>query len=131
MVLLNNFPSQVLSILQHFVTRCGYSHLRLDGKTSEERRVKIVQQFNADPHTFVLLASTRAGGVGLNLTGANVVVIFDPNWNPAHDAQAQDRAYRLGQGRDVSVYRLVTSASIEESMYLRQVYKQVSVCAIL
>ena len=66
----------------------------------------------------------RAGGIGLNLTGANVVVIFDPNWNPTHDLQAQDRAYRLGQQRDVSVYRLISAGSIEENIYLRQVHKQ-------
>ena len=67
----------------------------------------------------------RAGGVGLNLTGANVVIIFDPNWNPVHDLQAQDRAYRLGQVRDVKVYRLICSGTIEENIYLRQIYKQV------
>ena len=61
----------------------------------------------------------------MNLTGANVVVIFDPNWNPTHDLQAQDRAYRLGQQRDVSVYRLISAGSIEENIYLRQVHKQV------
>ena len=72
-----------------------------------------------------LLLFCRAGGVGLNLTGANVVVIFDPNWNPTHDLQAQDRAYRLGQSRDVKVYRLVCSGTIEENIYLRQLYKQV------
>ena len=73
----------------------------------------------------IVLCLFRAGGIGLNLTGANVVVIYDPNWNPTHDLQAQDRAYRLGQLRDVSVYRLVTAGSIEETVYLRQVYKQV------
>ena len=69
----------------------------------------------------------RAGGLGLNLTGANVVVIFDPNWNPTHDLQAQDRAYRIGQHRDVRVLRLISRGSIEENMYLRQLYKQVIV----
>lgn len=63
--------------------------------------------------------------MGLNLTGANVVVIFDPNWNPMYDLQAQDRAYRIGQHRDVRVYRLISTGCIEENMYLRQVYKQV------
>ncbi len=67
---------------------------------------------------------SRAGGLGLNITGANVVVVFDPSWNPAHDLQAQDRAYRLGQHRDVRVYRLITAGGIEENVYLRQVYKQ-------
>ena len=67
----------------------------------------------------------RAGGVGLNLTGANVVLIYDPTWNPMYDLQAQDRAYRIGQHRDVRVYRLISAGSIEENMYLRQIYKQV------
>ncbi|KAJ7388197.1 hypothetical protein OS493_039292, partial [Desmophyllum pertusum] len=71
-----------------------------------------------------VLISTKAGGLGLNFTGANVVIIFDPNWNPSSDLQAQDRAYRIGQRRDVSVYRLISSGTIEEMMYLRQVYKQ-------
>jgi SNF2 family DNA or RNA helicase len=65
----------------------------------------IVDAFNNDPRQFVFLISTKAGGVGLNITSANICVIFDPNWNPAHDLQAQDRAFRIGQTRDVSVYR--------------------------
>ncbi|KIJ36395.1 hypothetical protein M422DRAFT_179431 [Sphaerobolus stellatus SS14] len=65
-----------------------------------------------------------AGGVGLNLVSANKVIIFDPNWNPAHDLQAQDRAFRFGQRRDVSVYRLLSAGSLEELIYKRQVYKQ-------
>ena len=73
---------------------------------------------------FLFLISTKAGGVGLNITGANVVIVFDPNWNPSHDLQAQDRAYRIGQTRDVRVYRLITAGSIEENIYLRQIYKQ-------
>jgi SNF2 family DNA or RNA helicase len=56
-----------------------------------------VREFNTDPSIFVFLLSTRVGGIGLNITGANTVIIFDPNWNPAHDLQAQDRAYRIGR----------------------------------
>jgi hypothetical protein len=63
-------------------------------------------------------------GVGLNITSANKVVIFDPNWNPSYDLQAQDRAYRIGQVRDVEVYRLVSAGTIEEIVYARQIYKQ-------
>lgn len=61
--------------------------------------------------------------MGLNITGANVVIVFDPNWNPTHDLQAQDRSYRIGQKRDVHVYRLISSGCIEENIYLRQIYK--------
>jgi len=61
----------------------------------------------------------------MNFTGANVVVIFDPLWNPTHEQQAQDRAYRIGQRRNVSVYRLISVGTIEENIYMRQIYKQV------
>lgn len=96
----------------------------LDGKLSLEDRAKAVNEFNSDPKQFVFLISTRAGGVGLNITAANKVVIFDPNWNPSHDLQAQDRAYRIGQRRDVEVFRLVSAGTIEEIVYGRQIYKQ-------
>jgi hypothetical protein len=72
----------------------------------------------------VFLISTRAGGLGLNLVSANRVVIFDPNWNPAQDLQAQDRSFRFGQKRHVVVFRLLAAGSFEELVYSRQVYKQ-------
>jgi hypothetical protein len=83
-----------------------------------------VDEFNSDPKQFVFLISTKAGGVGLNITSANKVVVVDPNWNPAYDLQAQDRAYRIGQQRDVEVFRLVSAGTIEEIVYARQIYKQ-------
>jgi DNA excision repair protein ERCC-6-like 2 len=84
---------------------------------------------------FVFLISTKAGGVGLNIVSANKVyaprsddltvsVLFDPNWNPAHDLQAQDRAFRIGQRRDVEVFRLISQGTVEEIVYARQIYKQ-------
>ena len=84
----------------------------------------IVDEFNSNPSAFVFLISTKAGGLGLNITSANKVVIVDPNWNPAYDLQAQDRAYRLGQTRDVEVFRLISAGTIEEIVYARQIYKQ-------
>lgn len=85
----------------------------------------MVNDFNSsESNTTVFLISTRAGGVGLNLQSATNVVIFDPSWNPAHDCQAQDRAYRIGQTKDVQVYRLITLGTIEEMIYVRQIYKQ-------
>jgi SNF2 family DNA or RNA helicase len=72
----------------------------------------------------VFLISTKAGGLGLNLVSANRVVIFDPNWNPSHDLQAQDRSFRYGQKRHVVVFRLLSAGSLEELVYTRQVYKQ-------
>uniref|UniRef100_H3HDF9 Helicase C-terminal domain-containing protein n=1 Tax=Phytophthora ramorum TaxID=164328 RepID=H3HDF9_PHYRM len=98
---------------------------RLDGNTKVEERLQMVNDFNSpESNTSVFLISTRAGGVGLNLQSATNVVIFDPSWNPAHDCQAQDRAYRIGQTKDVQVYRLITLGTIEEMMYVRQIYKQ-------
>jgi DNA excision repair protein ERCC-6-like 2 len=97
---------------------------------------KVVDQFNNDPQMFVFLISTKAGGVGLNIVSANKVytplqpinlthsVLFDPNWNPAHDLQAQDRAFRIGQRRDVEVFRLISQGTVEEIVYARQIYKQ-------
>jgi len=101
-----------------------YNFSYLDGSMKYEDRSRAVDDFNADPNRFVFLISTKAGGVGLNITSANKVVIMDPNWNPAHDLQAQDRAYRIGQTRDVEVFRLVSSGTIEEVVYARQIYKQ-------
>lgn len=101
-----------------------YNFSYLDGSMKYEDRSKAVADFNADPNQFVFLISTKAGGVGLNITSANKVVVIDPNWNPAYDLQAQDRAYRIGQTRDVEVFRLVSSGTIEEIVYARQIYKQ-------
>ena len=101
-----------------------YNFSYLDGSMKYEERSKVVADFNADPEQFVFLISTKAGGVGLNITSANKVVIVDPNWNPAYDLQAQDRAYRIGQTRDVEVFRLISSGTIEEIVYARQIYKQ-------
>ncbi|KAH7066185.1 P-loop containing nucleoside triphosphate hydrolase protein [Paraphoma chrysanthemicola] len=101
-----------------------YNFSYLDGSMKYEDRAKAVADFNADPNQFVFLISTKAGGVGLNITSANKVVIVDPHWNPAYDLQAQDRAYRIGQTRDVEVFRLITSGTIEEIVYARQIYKQ-------
>ncbi len=70
---------------------CGMAYRRLDGKTRGERRLDIVREFNTSPNIFLFLVSTKAGGVGLNLTSANIVIVFDPSWNPADDLQAEDR----------------------------------------
>ena len=79
--------------------------------------------FNADPTIAVCLLSTGVGAHGLTLTAATRVVVFDPSWNPAVDAQAVDRAYRVGQSRDVVTYRLITAGTVEEKMYRLQVFK--------
>jgi DNA excision repair protein ERCC-6-like 2 len=96
----------------------------LDGAMKYEDRYRVVTDFNTDPTQFVFLISTKAGGVGLNITSANKVVVVDPNWNPSYDLQAQDRAYRIGQTRDVEVFRLISQGTLEEIVYARQIYKQ-------
>ncbi len=123
-VLVFSHSVRLLRILQHLFHNTSYNVSFLDGSLTYEDRQKVVDDFNSDPSQFVFLISTKAGGVGLNITSANKVVIFDPHWNPAYDLQAQDRAYRIGQVRDVDVFRLVSAGTIEEIVYARQIYKQ-------
>ena len=78
-------------MLEAYVVSCGMVYRRLDGKTRGERRLRVVKEFNDNPDIFLFLVSTKVGGVGLNLTGANVVIVFDPSWNPSDDLQAEDR----------------------------------------
>jgi len=123
-VLVFSHSVRLLKILQHLFHNTSYNVSFLDGSLGYEERQRVVDEFNADPAQFVFLISTKAGGVGLNITSANKVVIFDPHWNPSYDLQAQDRAYRIGQVRDVDVFRLVSAGTIEEIVYARQIYKQ-------
>ncbi|KAH9834464.1 P-loop containing nucleoside triphosphate hydrolase protein [Rhodofomes roseus] len=111
---------KILKILDYHLQAEGLGFVTLEGSTRPQDRMPLIDKFHEDPDIFVFLISTLAGGTGLNLTGANKVVIFDP----AHDLQAIDRAYRFGQTRDVEVFRLLGAGSIEELIYARQVYKQ-------
>ncbi|KAF5345800.1 hypothetical protein D9756_010881 [Leucocoprinus leucothites] len=133
---------KLLDMLDFHLKTQGYGFVKLEGSTKQSDRMPLIDKFHKDPKVFIFLISTLAGGTGLNLTGANKVVIFgkahlaspmklpdrshgtDPNWNPAHDLQAMDRAFRFGQTRDVSVYRLLGAGSVEELIYARQIYKQ-------
>ncbi|EME46798.1 hypothetical protein DOTSEDRAFT_61357 [Dothistroma septosporum NZE10] len=124
-VLIFSHSVRLLELLQMFFkTTTEYVVSYLTGQMSYEERQAEVDAYNADPGRFVFLISTKAGGVGLNITSANKVVIMDPNWNPAWDQQAQDRAYRMGQQRDVDVFRLISVGTVEEIVYARQIYKQ-------
>ena len=114
---------QMLEILELWMSRVGYTHFRIDGKTPVKRRLKLIEEFNENEEVFAMLLTTRVGGVGLNIIGADRVVIFDPDWNPMTDVQARERAWRIGQTREVSVYRLVLTGTVEEKIYHRQVYK--------
>lgn len=101
----------------------GLRFVRIDGGYSGQDRAAAVRAFNNDPSIAVALISTGVGSLGLTLTSATRVVIFDPSWNPSVDAQAVDRAYRVGQKKDVVTYRLITAGTIEEKMYRQQVFK--------
>ncbi|EWC43625.1 hypothetical protein DRE_01512 [Drechslerella stenobrocha 248] len=123
-VLIFSESKKLLKMLKLLLGNTHYSVCYLDGDMSLDDRTASVETFNTDPSQFAFLISTRAGGVGLNIVSANKVVVFDPSWNPSHDLQAQDRAYRIGQRRDVEVFRLVCAGTIEEMVYARQIYKQ-------
>lgn len=114
----------VMTIMEDFLTMEGHSYLRLDGSTKAEDRSSLLKRFN-DPSSpyFVFLLSTRAGGLGLNLQSADTVILFDSDWNPHQDLQAQDRAHRIGQTKQVRIFRLVTVDSVEEVILAKAQYK--------
>ncbi|KAI8065336.1 SNF2 family N-terminal domain-containing protein [Gilbertella persicaria] len=116
--------TRIMSIMEDYLNWRNYRYLRLDGSTKSEERSALLHQFN-QPNSpyFVFLLSTRAGGLGLNLQTADTVIIFDSDWNPHQDLQAQDRAHRIGQTKEVRIFRLITSNSIEENILARAQYK--------
>ncbi|KAG8933843.1 hypothetical protein FRC03_004948 [Tulasnella sp. 419] len=109
--------TQILDILESIFTYLDIKYLILTGSTAVDERQGLVDIFNEDEEISVFLLSTKAGGMGINLTAACVVIIFDQDFNPHNDKQACDRAYRIGQKRDVDVIKLVTKGTIEEDMY--------------
>ncbi|KAG0284696.1 hypothetical protein BGZ96_010963 [Linnemannia gamsii] len=123
-VLLFSQTRTMLDILEKFIRREGYSYRRMDGTTPIQNRMGLVDEFNARDDIYVFLLTTKVGGLGVNLTGADRVIIFDPDWNPSTDVQARERAWRLGQTRSVTIYRLMTSGTVEEKIYHRQIFKQ-------
>ena len=124
-VLLFSQGVQMLNIIEEQVKSLdGCNYLRMDGTTNIKDRQSMVDRFNTDPGLDVFLLTTKVGGLGVNLTGANRVIIFDPDWNPSTDIQARERAWRLGQKKEVTIYRLMTAGTIEEKIYHRQIFKQ-------
>ncbi|TFK45043.1 SNF2 family N-terminal domain-containing protein [Crucibulum laeve] len=118
-VLIFTQMTKILDILEIFLNFHGYLYLRLDGATKIEDRQYITERFNADSRVFCFIASSRSGGVGINLTGADTVVFYDSDFNPQMDRQCEDRAHRIGQIRDVHIYRFVSQHTVEEAMLLK------------
>ncbi|XP_040291950.1 lymphoid-specific helicase [Bufo bufo] len=119
--------SQMTLMLDILMDYCYYRKLsfcRLDGSMSYSEREENMRKFNTDPNVFIFLVSTRAGGLGINLTGADTVIIYDSDWNPQADLQAQDRCHRIGQTRPVVVYRLVTANTIDQKIVERAAAKR-------
>eukprot|EP01038_Epipyxis_sp_PR26KG_P011354 gene11354-15225_t len=116
--------SKMLDILEIFLNLHNYTFVRLDGSTDINKRQKLMDRFNNDSKLFCFILSTRSGGLGINLTGADTVIFYDTDWNPAMDAQAQDRAHRIGQTRDVHIYRLVCQNTIEENILMKAKQKK-------
>ncbi|XP_076232641.1 domino helicase isoform X2 [Calliopsis andreniformis] len=115
-VLIFTQMTRMLDVLEAFLNFHGHIYLRLDGTTRVDQRQVLMERFNGDKRIFCFILSTRSGGVGVNLTGADTVIFYDSDWNPTMDAQAQDRCHRIGQTRDVHIYRLVSEKTVEENI---------------
>lgn len=123
-VLIFSQMTKLLDILQDFLDLQSYSYCRIDGSVKMADRQLGIEEFNNDREKFIFLLSTRAGGLGINLQAADTCIIFDSDWNPHQDAQAQDRCHRIGQVNPVVVYRLLTVDSVDIDMMERQISKK-------
>ena len=110
---------KILDILETYMINKNLAYERLDGGVSENERQAAIDRFNNDPERYVFLLSTKAGGVGINLTAADTVIIYDSDWNPQNDIQAEARCHRIGQKAKVKVYRLITRGTYENEMFNR------------
>ncbi|CAG9771556.1 unnamed protein product [Ceutorhynchus assimilis] len=117
--------TKMLDVLEFFFNYHGYIYLRMDGTTKIDQRQILLDRFNNDQRIFAFILSTRSGGVGINLTGADTVIFYDSDWNPTMDAQAQDRCHRIGQTRDVHIYRLISEKTIEENILKKANQKEI------
>jgi helicase SWR1 len=115
-VLIFTQMTKVLDILEQFLNIHGHKYLRLDGSTKVEQRQILTDRFNNDTRILAFILSSRSGGLGINLTGADTVIFYDLDWNPAMDKQCQDRCHRIGQTRDVHIYRLISEHTIEANI---------------
>ncbi|XP_012999683.1 DNA repair and recombination protein RAD54-like isoform X1 [Cavia porcellus] len=130
-VLVSNY-TQTLDLFEKLCRARRYLYVRLDGTMSIKKRAKIVERFNSPSSPeFVFMLSSKAGGCGLNLIGANRLVMFDPDWNPANDEQAMARVWRDGQKKTCYIYRLLSAGTIEEKIFQRQSHKKaLSSCVV-
>ncbi|KAL0921402.1 hypothetical protein M5K25_008468 [Dendrobium thyrsiflorum] len=122
-ILIFSQTRKMLNILEEAILSEGYNFLRIDGTTKISDREKIVKDFQEGCGAPIFLLTSQVGGLGLTLTKADRVIVVDPAWNPSTDNQSVDRAYRIGQKRDVLVYRLMTCGTVEEKIYKMQVFK--------
>lgn len=118
-VLIFSQMTKMLDLLDHYLDESGVQAVRLDGTVKWEDRKRHIHDFNTDPNLKVFLLSTRAGGLGINLTAADTVIIYDSDWNPHQDLQAMDRVHRIGQTKPVLIIRLATAHSVEGKMLTR------------
>ena len=123
-VLIFTQMTKMLNLLEEYCLFRKWKHLRLDGSTAVSDRRDMVHSFQTSNEHFIFLLSTRAGGLGINLTAADSVIFYESDWNPTWDAQAMDRAHRLGQTKPVTVYRLICEGSVEEKIVRRAQQKQ-------
>ena len=115
----------MFEIIEKELKKEKIEYLKLTGQTKVSERMNLVDEFNNNPDKKLFLISLKAGGTGLNLIGADVVIHYDPWWNISAENQATDRTYRIGQKRNVQVYKLITKNSIEEKIYELQKRKEV------
>ena len=116
--------TQMLDIIERCFATWKIRSLRIDGGTSPAKRAELVAEYTDNRHIHCFLLSTKAAGVGINLVSADTVIFYDHDWNPANDSQAADRAYRIGQNKTVTVYRLISKGTIEEKVLERQEKKR-------
>lgn len=123
-VLIFSQMSRLLDILEDYCVMRDYKYCRIDGSTAHEQRISAIDDYNKpDSEKFIFLLTTRAGGLGINLTSADIVILYDSDWNPQADLQAMDRAHRIGQTKQVVVFRFVTENAIEEKVLERAAQK--------
>lgn len=123
-VLVSNY-TQTLDLFERLCKKRGYLYVRLDGSMTIKKRAKVVESFNnPESQEWIFMLSSKAGGCGLNLIGANRLVMFDPDWNPANDDQAMARVWRDGQKKPCFIYRFLATGTIEEKIFQRQAHKK-------